>query len=36
MRKIPVLLETNVVVVGGGPAGICTAIMAARGGVRKI
>ena len=31
-RKIPVLAETDVLVIGGGPAGVATAISAARGG----
>ena len=31
-RKIPVLAETDVLVVGGGPAGVAAAIAAARGG----
>ncbi|NOZ64385.1 MAG: FAD-dependent oxidoreductase [Caldiserica bacterium] len=33
-QNIPVLLKAEVVVVGGGPAGICAAIMAARGGAK--
>ena len=31
-RRVPVLLETEVLVVGGGPAGLAAAIAAARAG----
>ena len=31
-RKIPVLAETEVLVIGGGPAGVAAAVAAARGG----
>ena len=31
-RKIPVLAETDVLVIGGGPAGVAAAVAAARGG----
>ena len=31
-RKIPILAETDVLVVGGGPAGVAAAVAAARGG----
>ncbi len=33
-EELPTLLETDVVVVGGGPAGMCAAIAAARAGVK--
>lgn len=32
--RLPVLLETDVLVVGGGPAGVCAAVAAARAGAR--
>jgi hypothetical protein len=33
-RRVPVIEETDVLVVGGGPAGLCAAVAAARRGVR--
>ena len=33
-RDIPVIAEVDVVVVGGGPAGVCAAVAAARAGAR--
>ena len=35
-RETPVIAETDVLVVGGGPAGLCAAISAARSGARVI
>ncbi|MCC6174248.1 MAG: FAD-dependent oxidoreductase [Chloroflexi bacterium] len=35
-RETPVVAETDVLVIGGGPAGICAAISAARNGARVI
>src|SRR3979411_2291503 len=35
-RETPVIAETDVLVVGGGPAGLCAAIAAARSGARVI
>jgi NADPH-dependent 2,4-dienoyl-CoA reductase/sulfur reductase-like enzyme len=35
-RETPIVAETDVLVVGGGPAGICAAISAARNGARVI
>ena len=35
-RETPVVAETDVLVVGGGPAGICAAIAAARSGARVV
>jgi 2-polyprenyl-6-methoxyphenol hydroxylase-like FAD-dependent oxidoreductase len=35
-RDVPVVADTDVLVVGGGPAGICAAIAAARCGVRVV
>jgi hypothetical protein len=35
-NKIPDTLESDVVVVGGGPAGLCAAVAAARGGAKVI
>ena len=34
MRELPVFHETDIVVVGGGPAGVAAAIAAARGGAK--
>ncbi|NQT52243.1 FAD-dependent oxidoreductase, partial [bacterium] len=33
MKDLPTLCEADVVVVGGGPAGMCAAIAAARAGL---
>ncbi len=35
-QKIPVYKEADVLVVGGGPAGLCAAVGAARGGARVV
>ena len=35
-RDVPVLLETDVVVAGGGPAGVAAALAAARGGAKVV
>ena len=35
-RDIPVIAETDVLVVGGGPGGVCAGVMAARQGVRTL
>ena len=35
-RQIPVIAETDVLVVGGGPGGIGAAVAAARNGARVI
>src|SRR5437870_7223904 len=35
-RETPVVAETDVLVVGGGPAGICAAVAAARAGARVV
>jgi 2-polyprenyl-6-methoxyphenol hydroxylase-like FAD-dependent oxidoreductase len=35
-RDVPVVADTDVLVVGGGPAGICAALAAARRGVRVV
>ena len=35
-NNIPDTLEGDVVVVGGGPAGLCAAVAAARGGAKVI
>ena len=35
-QQIPVYKETDVLVVGGGPAGVCAAIVAARSGARVV
>src|SRR5215467_6005216 len=35
-RETPIIGETDVLVVGGGPAGICAAIAATRAGARVI
>ena len=35
-REIPVTAETDVLVVGGGPGGVCAGVMAARQGVRTL
>ena len=34
--EIPVIAETDVLVVGGGPGGVCAGVMAARQGVRTL
>ncbi len=35
-RRIPVIAETDVLVIGGGSAGIAAAVAAARGGARTM
>jgi len=35
-RDIPVIAETDVAVLGGGPAGVCAAVAAARAGARVV
>jgi FAD dependent oxidoreductase len=35
-RETPIVAETDVLVVGGGPAGVCAAVAAARAGARVI
>ena len=35
-QEIPVIAETDVLVVGGGPGGVCAGIMAARNGVKTL
>lgn len=35
-KQIPVVAEADVVVVGGGPGGVCAAVMAARQGVKTL
>jgi len=35
-REIPVVAEADVVVLGGGPAGVAAAVSAARNGVKTI
>ncbi|MBO4647846.1 MAG: FAD-dependent oxidoreductase [Lentisphaeria bacterium] len=35
-REIPVVAETDVLVVGGGPGGVCAGVMSARQGVRTL
>src|SRR5438094_10280641 len=35
-RETPIVADTDVLVVGGGPAGLCAAIAAARSGARVI
>ncbi|MBE7462896.1 MAG: FAD-dependent oxidoreductase [Planctomycetes bacterium] len=35
-RRVPVLAECDVAVLGGGPAGVCAAVAAARAGARTI
>ena len=35
-QQVPVYKETDVLVIGGGPAGLCAAISAARSGARVV
>ncbi len=35
-QEIPVIAETDVLVVGGGPGGVCAGVMAARSGVKTL
>lgn len=35
-KKLPILMETDVLVVGGGPAGIAAAIASARNGAKTV
>ena len=35
-REIPVIAETDVLVIGGGPGGVCAGVMAARNGVKTL
>ncbi len=35
-QEIPVIAETDVLVVGGGPGGVCAGVMAARNGVKTL
>lgn len=36
VQEIPVIAETDVLVIGGGPGGVCAGVMAARQGVRTL
>ena len=35
-REIPVIAEPEVLVVGGGPGGVCAGVMAARNGAKTL